>query len=54
MQISTLVRRFTVIFLRYLFARDLSFTFCDFDTMAFLTISTVVTHRPQVNADQLG
>ena len=32
-------------FLRYLFACDLSFTFCDFDTMAFLIISTVVTHR---------
>jgi len=32
------------VFLRYLFARDLSFTFCDSDTVAFLIISTVVTH----------
>jgi len=32
-------------FLRYLFARDRSFTFCDFDTVAFLIISTVVAHR---------
>jgi len=29
------------VFLRYLFACDLSFTFCDFDTMAFLIVSTV-------------
>jgi len=28
MQIATLVRRFTLIFLRYLFARDLPITFC--------------------------
>jgi len=33
------------VFLRYLFACDLSFTFCDFDTMAFLIVSTVVIHR---------
>ena len=32
-------------FLRYLFACDHSFTFCDFDTVAFLIISTVVAHR---------
>ena len=32
---STLVRRSTVIFLRYLFAHNLSFTFCDFDAVAF-------------------
>ena len=30
--------------LRYLFACDLSFTFCDSDTVAFLIISTAVTH----------
>jgi len=52
MQIPTLVRRFTSIFLRYLLARDLPSTFCDFDTVAFLIISTVST--AQVNADQLG
>ena len=45
MQTSTLVRRFILIFLRYLFAGELSFTFCDFDTVAFLIISTAVTHR---------
>jgi len=46
MQIATLVCwRFTLIFLRYLFARDLSFTFCDFDTVAVLIMSTIVTHR---------
>jgi len=39
MQIPTLVRRFTLIFLRCLFARDLPFTFYDFDTVAFLIIS---------------
>ena len=43
MQIPTFVPRFTLIFLRYLFARDLSFTSCDFDTVAFFIISTVVT-----------
>ena len=32
------------LFLRYLFACELSFTFCDFDTVAFLIISTVVKH----------
>ena len=53
MQTLTLVQRFTLIFLRYLFARDLPFTFRDSETVAFLIISTVVTHR-QVNADQLG
>jgi len=52
MQIPTLVRRFTSIFLRYLLARDLPSTFYDFDTVAFLIISTVST--AQVNADQLG
>jgi len=31
-------------FLRYLFACELSFTFCDFDTVAFLIISTVIIH----------
>jgi len=45
MQISTLVRRFILIFLKHLFARELSLTFCDFDTVAFLIISTVVIHR---------
>ena len=29
---------------RYLFACELSFTFCDFDTVAFSIISTVVIH----------
>ena len=43
MQIPTLVPRVTLIFLRYLFACDLSFTFCDFDTVVFLIITTVVT-----------
>ena len=51
MQIPTLLPRFTLIFLRYLLACDPSFTFCDFDTVAFLIISTVVL---QVNGDQLG
>jgi len=37
--------KFTLIFLRYLFACDLAFTFCDFDTVAFLIISTVATHH---------
>jgi len=33
-------------FLRYLFARELSFTFCDFGIApAFLIISTVVIHH---------
>jgi len=45
MQIPTLVRRFILIFLRFLFACELSFTFCEFDTVAFLIVSTVVTHR---------
>ena len=45
MQIPTLVRRFTLIFLRHLLARDLFVTFCDFDTVAFLLTSTAVTHR---------
>ena len=31
--------------LRYLFACELSFTFCDFDTVAFLIITTVIIHR---------
>ena len=53
MEIPTLARRFTEIFLRYLFARDLSFTFCDSDTVAFLIISTVVTQQ-QVRGDQFG
>ena len=44
MQISTLVRRFIVIFLSYLFACELSFTSCDIDAVAFLTIGTVVIH----------
>jgi len=43
MQISTSVRRFILIFLRY--ACELSFTFGDFDTVAFLIISTVVIHH---------
>jgi len=38
------VRRLTLIFLRHLFACDLSFTFCDFDTVALLMTSTAVTH----------
>jgi len=46
MQIPTSVRKFTLSFLGYLFACDLSFTFCDFDTVAFLIINTAVTcHR---------
>ena len=45
MQISTLVRRFILISLRYLFACELSFTFCDFDTVAFLIITTNVIHH---------
>jgi len=45
MQISTLVRRFILIFLRRLLPCELSFTFCDFDTVAFLIISSVVIHR---------
>ena len=40
MQIPTLVRRLVLIFLRYLFACELSFTFYDFEAVAFLTIST--------------
>jgi len=32
-------------FLRRLFPCELSFTFCEFDTVAFLIISTVVIHR---------
>ena len=34
-----------IIFLRYLFAHDVYFTFCDLDTVVFLITSTVVTHR---------
>jgi len=45
MQIPTLFRIFTSICLSYLFPRELSFTFCDFDTVAFLIIGTVVKHR---------
>ena len=45
MQISTLIRRFILISLRHLFPCELSFTFCEFDTVAFLIISTVVIHR---------
>ena len=43
--ISTLVRRSILIFLRYLFPCELSITFCEFDTVAFLIINTVVIHR---------
>ena len=43
MQISTSVRRFILIFLRY--ACELSFTFGDFDTVAFLIISAVVIYH---------
>jgi len=32
-------------FLRYVFACELSFTFCDFDIEAFWIISTAVTHQ---------
>ena len=39
-KISTFVQTFILIFLRYLFACELSFTFCDFEAVAFLTIST--------------
>ena len=45
LQILTSLRRSTLIFLRYLFAYGLSFTFCDFDRVAFLIISTAVTHH---------
>ena len=45
MQISTLVPRFILIFLRDLFPCELSFTFCEFDTVVFLIISTVVDPR---------
>jgi len=46
MQIPTSIRKFTLSFLGYLFACGLSFTFCDFDTVAFLIINTAVTcHR---------
>jgi len=41
MQIPTLVQR-------YLYACDLSFTFCAFDTVAFLIVITVVTHGNQL------
>ena len=44
MQILILVPRFTLIFLRYLFVPDLSFTFYGFDTAAFLVISIPPTH----------
>ena len=44
MQISTSVRRFILIFLSYLSACELSFTFCYIDAVAFLTIGTVVIH----------
>ena len=42
MQISTFVPTFILIFLRYLFACELSFTFWDSDTVAFLIMTTVV------------
>jgi len=45
MQIPTWVRRSILIFLRYLYACELSFTFRDTDTVAFLIISTIVTHH---------
>ena len=45
MQIPTSVWRFTLISLRYFFACDLSFTFCDFDTVALLIINTVLAHH---------
>ena len=41
MQITTLVRRFIFVFLRYLFAGDLFVTFCDFDTVAFFVCLSV-------------
>ena len=34
-----------IIFLRDIFACELSFTFCDLDTVAFLIKSTVVIHQ---------
>jgi len=52
MQIPTLVRRFTLIFLIYLIARDLSFAFCDSDTVAFFDYK-YCCNTPQVNANQL-
>jgi len=42
MQFYTLVRRFISIFLRHQYPRELSFTFCDFDTVAFLIASAFV------------
>ena len=45
MLISTLVWRFILIFLRYLFACELSFTYFESDTVAFLIISAVAIHR---------
>jgi len=45
MQITTSVPRFTLTFLRHLFACDRSFTICNFDKVDFLIICTVATHR---------
>jgi len=44
---------YVCVFLRYLFARDLSFTFCDSDTVAFFDYK-YCCNTPQVNGDQLG
>ena len=52
MQISTLVRRFISIFLKYLFACELSFTFCDWHSGLF--DYKYCCNTPHVNAHQLG
>ena len=44
MQISTLLRRFILIFHRHLFPCELSFTFCEFDTVDFLTRARACVH----------
>jgi len=46
MQISTLVQRFILIFLVDIYFHvNCLFTFCEFDTVAFLIITTVVIRR---------
>ena len=52
MRIPALVWRFNLIFLRYLFASDLSFTFCDWHSGLFWYKYRCNT--PHVNANQLG
>ena len=42
MQVPTVVGRFTLIFLGYLFTCSLSFTFYDVDTLAFFIITTTI------------